>query len=373
MGLFILIPLFALKIGLLTYLLIRPWRRSERARVLLDLIAIGLKQGWSPEATLVAASTSRDNRVPVRLHLLAAHIEEGCRFDTALDLVPDLVPTAIRRQLQLGVRTGTLPAMIRVARDSAGKPAFGDIGVYLPGLLFQFVIPWASINLGLFFLGAISPKYGAVFDDLMPAGATYRSASVGIPGLTLNQSTALAILLLGFGILGLHVWLFSRAAGPRLTRWIPLLDYLWLRVPWRRRRLQRDFAGTLAVLLDAGLPEEQALQEAGFATGNRVLRARAGRAAARLQSGVGLTEAVEAVFPAGELRWRLDAGRHNNAGFQAAFAGWLRALEESASRREAIAAQGFATAITLMNGLLVATIALGVFRLFVLLLEATAE
>lgn len=369
----LLLALFVLKIGLLTYFLIRPWRRAERARVLLDLIAVGLKQGWSPEATLVAASTSRDSRMPVRLHLLAAYIEEGCRLDTALDLVPDLVSTAIRRQIQLGIRTGTLPAMVGVARDSAGSPAVGDTAAFLPGLLFQFVIPWASISLSLFFLGAINRRLGAIWDDLI-SGITPRSAAgVGFAGLTLSEGTALAATLLAAAIGILHLWLFSRTLGPRLTRWIPFLDRIWIRVPWQRRRLQRDFTRTLAVLLDAGVPEDRALTEAGFATGNGIFINRANLAATKLRSGVALTEAVAAVFPAGELRWRLDMGRHNPAGFSGAFAGWLRSLEESAVRREAVAAQGFATAITCLNGLLVATVAVGVFRVFTLLLDSIAE
>src|SRR6185503_4312035 len=42
---------------------------------------------------------------------------------------------------------------------------------------------------------------------------------------------------------------FIYAAGPRATSWIPFLNAIYFRLPWRRKRMQRDFSAMLAVLL----------------------------------------------------------------------------------------------------------------------------
>ena len=89
------VPIFA-SLYLCYFLLTLPMRRTERARLFLDLLEMGLKEGRTPEATIAAAAGSRDKSLGVRFHLLAAHLAEGLQLGEALDAVPRLVPPQIR-------------------------------------------------------------------------------------------------------------------------------------------------------------------------------------------------------------------------------------------------------------------------------------
>src|SRR5436305_490110 len=77
------------------FLLTLPMRRAERARLFLDLVEQGLRDGRSPEQTIVGISESRDRSVGVRFHLLAAHIECGRRLGEALERVPRFLPPQV--------------------------------------------------------------------------------------------------------------------------------------------------------------------------------------------------------------------------------------------------------------------------------------
>ncbi|MEN9677036.1 MAG: hypothetical protein RIS76_2932, partial [Verrucomicrobiota bacterium] len=85
-----------------------PWRRRERAVVLLDLLEAGLRTGASVEQTVLAVCRTRDATLPVRLHLLAAHLESGRSLADSLACTPRLLPPAVQSLLELGVRHGVL-------------------------------------------------------------------------------------------------------------------------------------------------------------------------------------------------------------------------------------------------------------------------
>src|SRR5438552_9459842 len=86
-----LLPSFG-AIYLLYFLLTLPMRRNERARLFLDLVELGLKEGQTPEYAIVNAASSNDSSLGVRFHLLAVHLQNGTRLSAALDQVPRLLP-----------------------------------------------------------------------------------------------------------------------------------------------------------------------------------------------------------------------------------------------------------------------------------------
>src|SRR6059058_864738 len=97
----ILLPLLGIAVELILsagviylfyFLLTLPMRRSERARLFLDLLELGLKEGRSPDKAIIEASASHDTAPGVRFHLLAAHLESGMKFSDALAKVPRLLP-----------------------------------------------------------------------------------------------------------------------------------------------------------------------------------------------------------------------------------------------------------------------------------------
>ena len=131
-------------IYLIYFILTLPLRRNERARMLLDLLELGLRDGQTPEATITGASRSRDRSLGVRFHLLAAHIEAGLRLGQALVLVPRLLPAQVRAMLNVGERIGdirkVLPACRLLLRDGVSDVR-GALN-YLILVTFAISPPW---------------------------------------------------------------------------------------------------------------------------------------------------------------------------------------------------------------------------------------
>jgi type II secretory pathway component PulF len=136
-------------------------------------------------------------------------------------------------------------------------------------------------------------------------------------------------------------------------------------IPWRRKRLQRDFSAMLAILVDAGMPEPEAVALAADCTANNVFRERAQRAVAALQQGAKLTEAVQMVDDAGEFRWRISNALHAHKNFFTALAGWSESLDAKAYQQEQATAQVVTTGLVLLNGVLVGFIVVSVFSILV--------
>jgi type II secretory pathway component PulF len=125
----------------------------------------------------------------------------------------------------------------------------------------------------------------------------------------------------------------------------------------------------LAVLLEAGVPEAEAVRFAGESTANSVFCRRAERACALLAQGVRMPEAVRAIDNSGELQWRLANALRGNGGFIKALAGWHEALDAKAFQLEQTAAQITTAFLVLLNGFIVACIFIGTFLPLIQLLN----
>jgi type IV pilus assembly protein PilC len=131
--------------------------------------------------------------------------------------------------------------------------------------------------------------------------------------------------------------------------------------PWHRRRLQRDFSAMLALLLEAGIPEAEAVQLAGESTASPRFIKRSREIVARLKAGEKLTDALQGIDDSGELRWRMTNALRRGRGFLQALTGWHEALDAKAFQLEQSAAQLTTSALVLLNGLLVGAIVIAVF------------
>jgi type II secretory pathway component PulF len=141
----------------------------------------------------------------------------------------------------------------------------------------------------------------------------------------------------------------------------PVRDRILYMLPWRRRRLQRDFCATLSLLLDAETPEPAAITLAAEATANHVFVSRARRALEDLSAGKRLQTALKRFDSTGEFSWRLANAAAQQGGFQSALAGWMEALDAKAFQQEQTASQLITTGLVLCNGLVTGLIATGVF------------
>jgi type II secretory pathway component PulF len=185
-------------------------------------------------------------------------------------------------------------------------------------------------------------------------------------------------LLIGFEILISLVLLVITLAyigGPAFIRWfqfrrVPIADWLAWRVPWKQKRLQRTFSAMLAVLLDGGVPEAEAVRLAGDCTANEICRRRAQRVIAVLASGGRLDTAVRAFDGSGEFHWRLTNAAHAHGGFLNALRGWHETLDARAFQQEEATAHVLTSGLVILNGLFVALIATAMFGIMMALLNA---
>ena len=362
-----LAPIAAVVYGI--YLLLTmPLRRAERTRFFLDLLEHGLKEGRTPEGAIIEASACADRALGARFLWLGEHLKTGLRLSDGLQLVPRLVPEQIRAMLKLGEKIGdlkkVLPACRLLLRDSVSQVR-GAINYIV---IMAFLVTPFTILVPLLLRIKVLPSYVQVFSGVMegarlPAFTRLVFATNGV--FTLIQVIMLCLVWVAFvayvGGPRLHDWLHELlpGAGDRLICWLP----------WRWKRLQRDFSAMLAVLLDAEVPEAEAVALAANCTGNAVFRRRAARTGRMLAEGVTLPEAIHTMDGSGELRWRLANAVQRRGGFLRALTGWHEALDAKAFQLEQSAAQLTTTCLVLMNGFIVASLVIGIFLALIQILN----
>lgn len=363
-----LLPLTGI-VYVIYFFLTLPMRRAERARIFLDLLELGIKAGHRPEHAIIDAATSCDRSLGVRFHLLAAHLSEGMRLGEALDRVPRLVPPQVRAMLKTGERIGEMSKVLPACRQILNDGVSSVRGA----LNYLVLLAFAVTPVAVFVLTALRVKVLPAYTQIFAA----MLEGIALPGLTRFVLNAYGIFLaVQIGIL-CFIWLaaFAHTGGPRVAGWMQrvtgsFFDWFLLRLPWRRKRLQRDFSAMLAVLLDAEVPEVEAVTLAAEATANRLWIRRSAKVRALLSSGVKLPEAISAIDDSGELRWRLANALHRRGGFLRALAGWHEALDAKAFQLAQTAAQTTTTGLVLLNGVMVASVVLGVFVALIALLNA---
>ena len=348
------------------FLITVPMRRNERARLFLDLLELGLKDGHSPEASIMRASSSHDRAPGARFHLLAAYLEQGIRFNDALTKVPRLLPPRIVAMLKVGDRLGDISKVLPACRESLkdGISHVRSAHNYL--IILALVITPISAAIPLILRLKVLPSFRMVFDTMMEEhGRAFPFPSQFI----LSESNFLFVLQVTVMLL---LWMLMAfyIGGPYLERPLHRIfkgsAFYW---PWTRKRLYRDFSALLAILLDAGLPEPDAIKLAGESTASAFMNARAARAGALLAQGAKLPEAVQAMGESLELRWRLANAFRRGKGFLVALSGWHEALEAKAFQLEQSAAQVSTTALVILNGVMIGLIVIGVFSVIIALIN----
>lgn len=383
-GLLLCFSLIALAVRLMQAVISQPMQRRERARMFLALLESGMQGGRPVEQTIIELARRRERSMGVELHLLAAHLEKGQPLMAALERVPRLLPPAMLAMLRAGAASGDLRRVLPCCRALVREPAFNQqtwvhqlvtLGVvYLP---MQFW--WVALARVV-----VWPKFEAILKDMAgEEGGRLRL-------FDMNQVDCLWVGFVLFVCLPIMAVTAAHLAGPKAfqhlwpgkpdangrfpDRWVERLrQRIELLLPWVRRRKQRDFSAMLTLLLDAGMPEAQAVQLAGESTANLVLAARARRVAEELARGVKLTEALRQMDDSGQLAWRLTNAAQGKTTFRTALAGWHDALDARATQQEQIAAHAIATASVLVNGLFVGLFAYVMFHSLITLVHVAGE
>lgn len=345
---------------LIHFLLTLPMRRAERARLFLDVIETALKSGQPVEETLISVSQSRDLSMGVRFHLLAAWLEQNLRLGDALAKVPRFLPPQITAMLMAGQKIGDLRKVLPASRQLLKDAVSQTRGAISYLVILTFVIT----PLGIWIFGILQIVVVPKFFDI--------SVSLGgnpAPIAFLYGHQLAVILVQGFVLLALWFAAIIYIGGPRVVSWLPVLERVHYRLPWRRKRMQRDFSTMLAILLDSGVSEPEAVTLAADCAANRVFRRRAARAVEDLKQGLKLTQAVQTMDDSGEFGWRLTNAFHGGAGFLPALGGWHESLDAKAFQQEQAAAHGITTALVLWSGLFVGAVVISVFMFLISIID----
>jgi type II secretory pathway component PulF len=360
-----------------------PLRRKEQTRMFLDLLEAEFRQGQGPEIALVQAAQTGDRSLGWRFQQLADHLRAGARLSQALDEVPSLLPPQVTATLRVGEEVGdvrkVLPACRNFLQDADSQTRNG----------FNFLVISSLFTVMPILLLILNAKVFPIFIEFLAgAGANQPPPAATELVMRIGLWVAGAQLLLAF-CLWCWVWFYVR--GPRAYGWVrvdgrkssvrplwntplwnfigrplaPLRDRILYALPWRRRRLQRDFCATLSILLDAETPETAAITLAAESTANYVFVKRARRALEDLSAGRTLQLALQRFDNAGEFSWRLANAAAQQGGFLPALSGWMEALDAKAFQQEQTASQLITTGLVLCNGLVVGLIATGIFAVLI--------
>lgn len=352
----------------LYFLLSLPMRRRDRARFFLDLLETMLDRGQPVEPAIVSAAENRDRAIGARFFMVAAHLEGGARLGEALERVPRFLPPQVNAMIRTGEKLGdlkkVLPAcreVLRAASDTVRTTVYYMLGILL---LFAPITIWLISMLCLFVVPKFRDIAGGMGIPVWPLGQfVFRY----MPEIVLFEAAFFCALM---------TFVAVYVGGPGLIRWfqyrrVPVVDWLIWRLPWKRKQLLRAFSAMLAVLLDGGVPEAEAVRLAGECTANEICRRRAQRVAAALAAGTKLEEAIRAFDDTGEFHWRLGNAAHARGGFLVALRGWHEALDARAFQQEETAAHALTSGLVILNGVMVGLIAIGMFGMLVMLLKAT--
>jgi type II secretory pathway component PulF len=349
-------------ISLIHFLFTLPMRRAERARLFLDLVENALKHSQSIEEMILSVTQSRDRTVGLRFHLLAAYIESGLRLRDALEKVPRFLPPQISAMLHAGEKLGdlgrVLPACREILRDRPAAVRSAVHYMILVVLLFSPVFIFVVMMTMVF----VVPKFKEVAAGMNVKLWPETSFVLGHTGWLIGFEILIFLLL----VLVTLIYI----GGPQFARWfqfrgLPVVDRIAWSIPWKQKRLMRTFSAMLAVMLDGGVPEAEAVRLAGDCTANEICRRRAARVLAALGQGTKLDDAVRAFDDTGEFHWRLTNATHARGGFLNALRGWHEALDAKAFQQEEATAHAVTSGLVILNGLLVALIATAMFGILI--------
>jgi len=364
----ILLPGAAFSV-LMHFLLSLPMHRRDRALFFLDLLETVLRRGQPVEQAIVSAAANRDRAIGVRYFLVAAHIEGGARLGEALEKVPTFLPPQVNAVLRAGEKLGdlkkVLPAcreVLRIAPDTVRTTMHYMVAILM---LFAPIAIWLICMLSIF----VIPRFKEV-----AAGSDAHLWPITIFVFMLTDSH----ILIGFEalvFLALALIVLIYIGGPGFVRWfqfrsVPIVDWITWHVPWKRKKLLRTFSAMLAVLLDGGVPEAEAVRLAGDCTANEIGRQRARRVMAALQQGAKLDEAVRAFDDSGEFHWRLTNATHAQGGFLRALRGWHEALDAKAFQQEETVTHTLTSGLVVLNGVVVGLMATAMFGLLIAILKS---
>ena len=335
----------------------RPIQRRERVRFFLYLLAQAEESGQSIEQIIISLSKGGEQPLGPQFDRVARHIEWGLmNLPEALAREPGCLPAQVVAIYKVGHETGDVNMILPVAQENHrenGESVFS-------GLIYHIIVLSIAVMIVGILMTYVIPKFKAIFADMLEPGEVlpeFTMLVLKISDTIKNNAAALFIPLL----LLLGVWFYCKKKG-----W---LDAFWLLMPWRRKRLQRDYSRVLALLLDSGVPEEKAIELAAQSTSNRTIKKRARKVIAGLQSGMGLTEAIKLMDDSREFQWRLTNALQTDGKFVDSLSGWHQSLSARADRQHRSFASLIEATMILLLGLIIGSVMIAMFLPLIKLMD----
>lgn len=242
---------------------------------------------------IVARQTGRPGTASLLLNV-RDKVLGGRSFAEALAEYPAAFPDFYRASIAAGEKSGRLGTVMEhlagfVERRQKNRQTVGL------ALLYPALLAVVSLGIIVMLLTYVVPDIVRVFSargadlPLLTRGLIAASGFVATYGWMVVAGGALALI-------ALRQWLSGAANRLKWDRWK-------LRFPLTRGIVRQSntaqFAGTLAMLVQSGVPLAEALEGAARVTPNRHIRERVGETERRVREGVGFQDAMAAadVFP----------------------------------------------------------------------------
>lgn len=220
---------------------------------------------------------------------LRAEVNAGSAFARALGGSPREFDEVYRAVVAAGEQSGALGAVLeRLADDLEERQALG--AKLLGAALYPAIVSLVALGIVIILVTYVVPQVAGVFTSTKQALPTITVAMLAISAFVRQWGWLMALAAVGGGV--------ALATALRAEAFRLRFDAAWLRLPLLGRLARgynaARFAGTLAMLANAGVPILKALQAAAETLGNRALRADALDALAQVREGAPLASALAA-------------------------------------------------------------------------------
>ena len=253
-------------------------------RQLAGLVAAGLPL----ERSLTALSDeAEDPRQRDLVAHLRAEVNAGTSFARALASAPREFDDVYRAVVAAGEQSGALGTVLeRLADDLEERQALK--AKLLGAALYPAIVSVIALVIVIFLVTYVVPQVAGVFANSKRALPALTTAMLAISAFVRSWGWLVTLGVAAGGV--------SLAFSLRNEAFRQRFDAMWLSLPVVGRLARgyntARFAGTLAMLANAGVPILKALQAAADTLGNRALRADAMDALVQVREGAPLASAL---------------------------------------------------------------------------------
>jgi len=269
-------------------------------------IASSIEAGMPLSETLRMLSTeARNAQLKALLYYLESEVSGGIPLSDAMKRYPRIFPSVHIAVVRAGEESGKLDTALEELADQA-ESYFNMSRRFASALVYPTVIAVAALSLLNFAFFFVVPKFVALFTDLGVRDLPLPTQFVVIVSKLIAPITVLIII--GVAMLLTIIMTQRKAASGRL-----LLDAWKLRLPMIGQIVEKAalarFAGTLGLLLDAGIELPRALNMASEGAGSGIIERILKNVSTEVELGHTLSESIDkhAAMPP-TIAWRIGVG-----------------------------------------------------------------